>query len=85
LATYVFFGKIRVNGGAGNIRYQWIQPNGIPAHLTDQSVDKGEGAITVTLSFTYSGNGSTSGAARLKVLQPNVVDSKPIAVQYRCP
>jgi serine/threonine-protein kinase len=84
-ATYVFLGTIRTNGGAGDIRYQWIQPDGTPASVTDQSVDKGQGAITVSLSFTYSGNGSTSGTARLKVLKPQAVDSNPVAVQYRCP
>lgn len=84
-ATYVFFGRILTNGGAGNIRYQWIQPDGTPASVTEQSVDKGQNVVTVSLSFTYSGNGSTSGVARLKMLQPSAVDSNPVAVQYRCP
>ena len=84
-ATYLFMGRIRTNGAAGNINYQWTQPDGSAAQPTDQTLSKGEGVITVTLSFTYTGNGSTTGDAHLSVLAPNKVDSNHVAVQYRCP
>ncbi|MEA2684451.1 MAG: eukaryotic-like serine/threonine-protein kinase [Chloroflexota bacterium] len=84
-ATYLFVGKIRTNGGAGTIKYQWTQPDGSAAQPTEQLVAKGDGVITVTLSFTYTGDGSTDGDAFLTVLSPNKVDSNHVAVQYRCP
>ncbi|MFN2466145.1 MAG: serine/threonine protein kinase, partial [Candidatus Dormibacteria bacterium] len=85
-ATFVFTGRIHTNGGAGNITYQWIQPDGTPATPTDQQVEKGSGIITVTLQFTYHGQGSADGnQAQLKVLKPSAIDSNPAPVQYRCP
>ncbi|HEV1997190.1 MAG TPA: hypothetical protein VGR61_03540, partial [Candidatus Dormibacteraeota bacterium] len=86
-AQYRFTGKILLNGGAGDITYHWIQPDGTPAAGPDtiQSVQSGQKELDVSLQFTYTGNGSTSGAARLKVLKPNALDSNAAGVQYRCP
>ncbi len=85
-ATFLFTGKIQTNGGAGTITYQWIQPDGSPAAPTEQTVEKSSGLVTVTLQFTYHGNGSADGnKAQLKVLKPAPVDSNTAPVQYRCP
>jgi hypothetical protein len=84
--TFLFTGKIHTNGGGGSITYQWTQPDGTKAASTEQQVDKGANEVTVTLQFTYSGNGSADGnQAQLKVLKPSTVDSNTVPVQYRCP
>lgn len=86
-AQYRFIGKILTNGGAGDITYHWIQPDGTPAAGPDtvQNVPSGQKELDVALQFTYTGNGNTSGAAQLKVLKPNTLDSNAAGVQYRCP
>ena len=86
-AQYKFIGKIVLNGGSGDITYHWIQPDGTPAAGPDavQSVQSGQKELDVALQFTYTGNGSTSGAAHLKVLKPSALESNAAGVQYRCP
>ena len=85
-ASFDFTGTIQTNGGAGDITYQWIQPDGTPAQETTQSVNKGQTSIPASLHFTYKGNGSANGdKTQLKVLKPSAVDSNVVPVQYRCP
>jgi hypothetical protein len=85
-ATYNFIGTIFTNGGAGQVTYQWIQPDGTAAAETTQSISRGQKQLDVTLSFTYKGNGNADGdKTRLRVIRPAPVDSDLVSVQYRCP
>jgi eukaryotic-like serine/threonine-protein kinase len=84
-ATYVFTGRIFTKGGAGNITYQWVQPDGLLGQETVQNVTSGQTIVSVRLQFTFKGNGSTMGAAHLKVLKPSALESTPASVQYLCP
>jgi hypothetical protein len=84
-ATYLFTGKIFTKNGAGDITYQWVQPDGLLGQEAVQKVTSGQTLVSVTLQFTYTGNGSTTRAAHLKVLKPTALESAPAGVQYLCP
>ena len=85
-ASFDFTGTITTNGGAGDITYQWIQPDGTPATETPVHVEKGQTIVPASLHFTYKGNGDATGdKTQLKVLKPAPVDSNLVPVQYRCP
>ncbi|GAC1335216.1 MAG: hypothetical protein NVSMB17_17850 [Candidatus Dormibacteria bacterium] len=85
-AGFDFTGTIQTNGNAGEITYQWVQPDGTLADPTTQTIAKNQASVAVSLHFTYKGRGEANGdKTQLKILKPNPVDSNVVPVQYRCP
>jgi predicted Ser/Thr protein kinase len=84
-ATFTFHGQIRTNGAGGHLSYQWRRPDGQLSPIADQPVSARDTQVLETLSFTYQGQGSTSGSAALHVVAPADVYSAPVAVRYVCP
>jgi serine/threonine-protein kinase len=84
-ADFVFTARVVTNGEAGEVRYQWIKPDGEPSPIAITRVPAHTRAAVEVLDFSYSGNGTAAGSATLHLLAPADVYSAPVAVSYRCP
>lgn len=84
-ARYVFTASIDTNGGAGELRLRWQQPDGVRTDVTVIEVPGGQDAVTASLQFDITGPRTLTGAAELQVLSPQRSTSVPIEVSYRCP
>ena len=84
-ATYLFTATLHTNGSAGNVVYQWTEPDGSVSSPTTASVSGGGTSISATLRFSFNGSAPATGFATLRLLQPSPMSSSPAAVEYRCP
>ena len=84
-ATYTFSATISTNGGAGNVVYQWYEPDGSTSAPTTVAVASAVSTATAKLQFTFNGSAPATASAFLQVLQPNAMTSSPAPIQYACP
>lgn len=84
-ATFLFTATMSTNGGAGNVVYQWMEPDGSTSAQTTVSIGSNSSTADATLRFTFSGSGTATGSAVLQVLEPNPTRSAPVPIQYACP
>lgn len=84
-AVITLHATIRTNGGAGTIRYEWLQPDGRPSGPGQVAVAAGRRSAAVSLGLAYRGGQPAQGVAALHVLGPDDVYSAPLPVSYRCP
>ncbi|MDG4800720.1 hypothetical protein [Micromonospora sp. WMMD980] len=75
---------VRTNGRAGTIRYQWFRSDAPPGALLTERVGTGQRTATLTLSWTFSGVGATTGTATVNIVEPSPVQAG-TRVDYRCP
>jgi hypothetical protein len=64
-------GTVASNGKAGSIKYQWVRSDGAATKELNVNVPAGQTSTVVHLYWTFSGAGSQSASATLKVLGPN--------------
>ncbi|MFI7214162.1 hypothetical protein ACIBP4_08865 [Micromonospora maritima] len=75
---------VRTNGRAGTIRYQWFRSDAPPGALLSERVGSGQRTATLTLKWTFSGVGATTGTATVNIIEPAPVQAG-TRVSYRCP
>ncbi|WP_431935272.1 hypothetical protein [Micromonospora sp. RP3T] len=75
---------VRTNGRAGTIRYQWFRSDAPPGALLTERVGSGQRTATLTLRWTFSGVGATTGTATVNIVEPTPVQAG-TRVSYRCP
>ena len=75
---------VRTNGHAGMIRYQWFRSDAPPGALLAERVGGGQRTATLTLRWTFSGVGATTGTATVNIVEPTPVQAG-TRVSYRCP
>ncbi|MGC4889924.1 hypothetical protein [Micromonospora sp. DT227] len=75
---------VRTNGRAGTIRYQWFRSDAPPGALLAERVGSGQRTATLTLRWTFSGVGATTGTATVNIVEPTPVQAG-TRVSYRCP
>ncbi|WFE40462.1 hypothetical protein [Micromonospora sp. WMMD998] len=75
---------VRTNGHAGTIRYQWFRSDAPPGALLSERVGGGQRTATLTLRWTFSGVGATTGTATVNIVEPSPVQAG-TRVSYRCP
>ncbi|MFJ1541300.1 hypothetical protein ACIODS_22370 [Micromonospora chalcea] len=75
---------VRTNGRAGTIRYQWFRSDAPPGAVLTERVGSGQHTATLTLKWTFSGVGTTVGAATVNIIEPAPMQAG-TRVSYRCP
>ncbi|MFF4808718.1 hypothetical protein ACFY03_10910 [Micromonospora chersina] len=75
---------VRTNGRGGVIRYQWFRSDAPPGSLLTERVGRGQRTATLTLKWTFSGVGATTGSATVNIIEPSPVQAG-TQVRYRCP
>ncbi|MGY0007521.1 hypothetical protein ACW0Q9_26855, partial [Micromonospora sp. I033] len=75
---------VRTNGRGGAIRYQWFRSDAPPGGLLTERVGRGQRTATLTLKWTFSGVGATTGTATVNIIEPSPVQAG-TQVRYRCP
>ncbi|WFE35793.1 hypothetical protein [Micromonospora sp. WMMD975] len=75
---------VRTNGRAGTIRYQWFRSDAPPGALLSERVGSGQRTTMLTLKWTFSGVGATTGTATVNIVEPSPVQAG-TRVSYRCP
>ncbi|MFI2713348.1 hypothetical protein ACH495_24810 [Micromonospora sp. NPDC018662] len=75
---------VRTNGRAGTIRYQWFRSDAPPGALLTERVGGGQRTATLTLRWTFSGVGATTGTATVNIVEPTPAQAG-TRVSYRCP
>ncbi|WP_433280445.1 hypothetical protein [Micromonospora sp. CA-244673] len=75
---------VRTNGRGGVIRYQWFRSDAPPGGLLTERVGRGQRTATLTLKWTFSGVGATTGIATVNIIEPSPVQAG-AQVRYRCP
>ncbi|MEU5528994.1 hypothetical protein ABZ744_18815 [Micromonospora chersina] len=75
---------VRTNGRGGVIRYQWFRSDAAPGSLLTERVGRGQRTATLTLKWTFSGVGATTGTATVNIIEPSPVQAG-TQVRYRCP
>ncbi|MFI5837706.1 hypothetical protein ACIA5A_28910 [Micromonospora sp. NPDC051300] len=75
---------VRTNGRAGTIRYQWFRSDAPPGALLTERVGNGQRTATLTLRWTFSGVGATTGTATVNIVEPSPAQAG-TRVDYRCP
>ncbi|GHJ53768.1 hypothetical protein Nm8I071_30750 [Nonomuraea sp. TT08I-71] len=75
---------VRTNGRGGVIRYQWFRSDAPPGSLLTERVGRGQRTATLTLKWTFSGVGATTGSATVNIIEPSPLQAG-TQVRYRCP
>jgi hypothetical protein len=81
---YDIVGTITTNGKAGTISYEWIRSDGQESGTLKQSVAAGQTSTTVHLYWKFTGEGSMTATATLRVLDPTRLDGA-TQFHYSCP
>lgn len=84
-AEYVFVATIQTNGGAGDIRFEWIRPDGQRTAVQTVSASDGQSQAEARLTFTVTGGSALDGSATLAVLDPGSARGVSPPIAYRCP
>ncbi len=81
----VYTAIITTNGRPGLISYHWVRPDGSQGPVASARVGAGQTSVTATLSFTFSGDGTTQGRASFDIVEPAAGAVSGPAVSYQCP
>lgn len=71
---YDVVGTITTNGKAGTVTYEWLRSDGQRSGVLSESVASGETSTVVHLYWTFTGHGSVTARATLRVLTPDQKD-----------
>jgi hypothetical protein len=74
---------VRTNGRSGVIRYQWYRSDALPGAVLTERVGNGQRTATLTLRWTFSGVGTTTGTATVSIIEPSPMQAG-AQVAYRC-
>ncbi|MFD0823638.1 hypothetical protein ACFQ0D_36145, partial [Micromonospora zhanjiangensis] len=75
---------VTTNGRSGVIRYQWLRSGQPPGPLLAERVGRGQRTAVLTLRWTFSGVGSTTGTATVNIVEPSPAQAG-AQLTYRCP
>jgi hypothetical protein len=81
---YDIVGTIATNGKPGTITYEWLRSDGQQSAQLRQSVVAGQTTTTVHLYWAFTGVGSTTAGATLRVLDPSATTGA-TQFRYSCP
>lgn len=80
-----FTASVRTNGGTGILTYQWTRPDGTKGDVSKLALARGQGSVTTSLDFTFTGQGQARGQSTFDVLGPNQFSVAGPEVAYMCP
>jgi hypothetical protein len=80
---YDFVGTISTNGKTGTVTYQWVRSDGAATKHLTVNVPAGRTSTTVHLYWTFSGAGTQSGTATLRVVDPEPAEAS-AQISYAC-
>jgi serine/threonine protein kinase len=83
-ADYRAVATLSTNGGSGQIRLRWTQPDGIALPTSALAVNDGARAASAVLRFRVTGRRPLTGTVQLEVLSPNSLRASSPEVVYRC-
>ncbi|MEU0962825.1 hypothetical protein ABZ328_25270 [Micromonospora aurantiaca] len=75
---------VRTNGRGGTIRYQWFRSDAPPGAVLTERVGSGQQTAALTLKWTFTGVGTTTGIATVNIVEPTTAQAS-TRVVYRCP
>ncbi|WP_431877723.1 hypothetical protein [Micromonospora marina] len=75
---------VRTNGRGGTIRYQWFRSDAPPGAVLSERVGSGQQTAALTLKWTFTGVGTTTGIATVNIVEPATAQAG-TRVVYRCP
>ncbi|WP_422748207.1 hypothetical protein [Micromonospora sp. WMMD1219] len=75
---------VRTNGRGGTIRYQWFRSDAPPGAVLTERVGSGQHTTALTLKWTFTGVGTTTGIATVNIIEPTTAQAS-TRVVYRCP
>ncbi|MEU1807785.1 hypothetical protein [Micromonospora aurantiaca (nom. illeg.)] len=75
---------VRTNGRGGTIRYQWFRSDAPPGAVLTERVGSGQQTAALTLKWTFTGAGTTTGIATVNIVEPSTAQAS-TRVVYRCP
>nr|WP_228531597.1 hypothetical protein [Micromonospora sp. ANENR4] len=75
---------VRTNGRGGTIRYQWFRSDAPPGAVLTERVGSGQHTTALTLKWTFTGVGTTTGIATVNIIEPTTAQAG-TRVVYRCP
>ncbi|MEW2444073.1 hypothetical protein [Micromonospora marina] len=75
---------VRTNGRGGTIRYQWFRSDAPPGAVLTERVGNGQQTAALTLKWTFTGAGTTTGIATVNIVEPTTAQAG-TRVVYRCP
>jgi hypothetical protein len=84
-ADFTFLGEIRTNGGAGDLAFAWVEPDGQTTPARSDHVEAGTTVVRQSLRFTFVGQSAATGFARLQVTRPVEMSSTPVTAHFACP
>ena len=82
---WTFTADVMTNGEAGQLRAQWMRPDGKVAAPQALQVISGQHAARLELRFTVTGSRPLQGMATLTVLEPAGLQASSPSVSYTCP
>jgi serine/threonine-protein kinase len=82
-ATVDVVGTIRTNGQRGTIQYRWVRSDGEATEVLTEPVAAGATSADVHLLWRFSGSGTYSATATLRVSEPNPIEANS-SFTYRC-
>ncbi len=77
--------SVTTDGAAGTLTYRWTRPDGTQGGLSAALLAQGQRSATVTLDFTFTGDGQAGGVAVFDVMEPNRLSASAPNVAYTCP
>ena len=84
LGKFVFTALLVTNGSAGNVRIQWVRPDGVTTPTMSVRVADGQRQIRAKLPFIVRGPTAFKGTAEVRVLGPQTLSALR-AAHYDCP
>ncbi|MBU8861057.1 MULTISPECIES: hypothetical protein [unclassified Micromonospora] len=75
---------VHTNGRGGTIRYQWFRSDAPPGAVLSERVGSGQQTAALTLKWTFTGVGTTTGIATVNIVEPATAQAS-TRVVYRCP
>jgi hypothetical protein len=84
LGTFMFTAVLVTNGSPGDLRIQWIRPDGVTTATMSVRVADGQRRIKAKLPFSVRGPTALTGTAQVRVLSPQSLSAGRSA-RYECP
>jgi serine/threonine protein kinase len=84
IGKFVFTAFLVTNGSSGNLRVQWVRPDGVTTPSMSVRVADGQRQIKAKLPFSVRGPTALKGTAELRVLSPQSLSAGRSA-RYECP
>jgi hypothetical protein len=84
VGEFVFTALLVTNGSSGNLRIQWVRPDGVTTPTMSVRVADGQRRLKAKLPFSVRGSTALKGTAEVRVLSPQSLSAGRSA-RYECP